>query len=697
MLLHKQLLAFRPSKMDFIFAVKTFIAGMLALYVAFSLDLTYPMWAIGTVFIIANPYSGMVSSKAVYRLLGTAIGAIVAVLLTPKFIDTPLLFTCVLAAWVGFCLYISLLDRTPRSYVFMLAGYTTAMVVCNAVTNIDTVSVFDMALGRVLEISVAVVCTAIVFSTIMPLHLGPAIQQRVSKALNDTREIFKDILTNPQHDKNYVHLLGIIARDVADIHTLAVHLTYEKGELKGMTKPIQELLHQFSLVISNLTAMSERIEQMDRYSTAYRTALVPLYEHVIAFLQSQKDIQEHELNLLPAEFDADFIHLKQQARPEQWIMLDSLKMDIRHLIQNVTIVKLLWQLIQKGERHIPDAIAPLTTTYPSLHRDHGMAVRSSIAAVIAIIVSFSIWIYSGWHAGYMMAQLTAVSVCILTALDNPVPALKLFIRGSIYASILVVLYVFGIMPEVKEFWQLALVLAPCLIYFVMLYPHPPLNGLALPTMVSFIMSLNLQNHYQTNAISLLDACFGSILGPTIAVVALYFIRAISPEESAARLLSAHYKAMREALYVPYGAGFRVHLRSMLDRVGVLNSKMVQSDELKQSMNLALIESSAVVDLVRLNELAERSQISASLKQELGILLDLLDDTFREQEKNLVLDENLQHQVLAQIQNIVTLAKSESETEIQQRVLVSMNNIQSSIFHLNQTTPVAQIAPHWAGA
>ena len=54
MLLHKQLLAFRPSKMDFIFAVKTFIAGMLALYVAFSLDLTYPMWAIGTVFIIAN-------------------------------------------------------------------------------------------------------------------------------------------------------------------------------------------------------------------------------------------------------------------------------------------------------------------------------------------------------------------------------------------------------------------------------------------------------------------------------------------------------------------------------------------------------------------------------------------------------------------------------------------------------------------
>ena len=78
--------------MDFIFAVKTFIAGMLALYIAFCLDLTYPMWAIGTVMIIVNPYSGMVSSKAVYRLFGTAAGAIVATIITPHLINTPFLF-----------------------------------------------------------------------------------------------------------------------------------------------------------------------------------------------------------------------------------------------------------------------------------------------------------------------------------------------------------------------------------------------------------------------------------------------------------------------------------------------------------------------------------------------------------------------------------------------------------------------------
>ncbi|RDJ47460.1 hypothetical protein AB719_23815, partial [Acinetobacter baumannii] len=95
-MLLKQILAFRPSKLDLIFAIKTFIAGMLALFVSFELDLINPMWSIGTVLIIANPYSGMVSSKCVYRLLGTVGGAIIALTITPHLINTPWIFTVVL-------------------------------------------------------------------------------------------------------------------------------------------------------------------------------------------------------------------------------------------------------------------------------------------------------------------------------------------------------------------------------------------------------------------------------------------------------------------------------------------------------------------------------------------------------------------------------------------------------------------------
>lgn len=225
MLLTKQVLAFRPNKMDWIFATKTFLAGMLALYVAFALNLAYPIWAIGTVFIIANPFSGMTSSKSVYRALGTLLGAVVSVAVTPLLINTPWLFTLFLAVWVGGCLYLSMLDRTPRSYVFMLAGYTTVIISYNIIYSIDTVSMFDMAVGRFLEILVGVVCSALITTTIFPLHVGPVVALKVSQTFKDTQTLFDRILLHPSELGNYNTALSQIARDLAEIHVMAVHLS----------------------------------------------------------------------------------------------------------------------------------------------------------------------------------------------------------------------------------------------------------------------------------------------------------------------------------------------------------------------------------------------------------------------------------------------------------------------------------------
>lgn len=680
MLLIKPILAFRPSRMDLVFAVKTFIAMLLALFIAFSLDLTYPMWAAGTVIIVAHPYAGMVSSKAVYRLLGTFIGGIVAIVLTPQFIDLPIFFTLVLAGWVGVCLYISLLDRTPRSYVFMLAGYTTVMVVCSSINSISTHSVFDMALGRILEISVAVLCSAVVSSTLFPVHLGSLLQKRVQKTLDDTRQVFRRILTDPEHSSSYTQLLAGITRDTSDIHALAVHLNYERSALQGMTKSLQELLHQVSMTVANLVAMSERIAQLDQIDTRYRQVLPLLHEHVLQFLQSQQHIQAEQLKQLPDNFEQDFAALSDLATAEQQIALNALKMDIRHFMENVVTIKCLWDQIQRGDKRIPEQIVTLTTSYPSLHRDHGVAVRSAVAASIATIISFLLWIYSGWHAGYMMAQLTAVSVCILSGLDNPVPALRLFVRGSVYAAFITMFYAFVIMPEVHEFWQLAFVLAPLSLYLLSMFPNPPLMGLALPMLINFIMSLNLQNRYSTDAVLLMDTAMAGVVGPIISILAIYFIRAMSPETSANRILALHYKAMREALFIPYGVQFRIHLRSMLDRIGVLNTKLVQSEHIKWAMNLALIETSAVINLSRLAEFVQNPKLNRTLQQALLTLQQSLEQAFLAQEKQQILPEALKQQVFTDLKHVEQSLKDESNAEICTRVSMNINNIRSSIFH-----------------
>lgn len=681
-MLLKQLLAFRPSRLDLIFACKTFVAGMLALFISFELDLINPMWSIGTVMIIANPYSGMVSSKCVYRLIGTVAGAVIALLLTPHFINTPWLFTVILSLWVGFALYVSLLDRTPRSYVFMLAGYSTAMIVYNAITYIDTYNIFDIAVARVLEISVGVVSSAIVSATFFPVHVGAMIKQRVNKMLNDLEATFEKLIAVQETPENYTQVLSVITRDASDIHALAVHLAYEKGELKGMTKPLQEMLHQVSLVVANLVALSQRVKQLEHLHLVNLVShLDMLRQHTLTFLKQEKILVPADLQTLPIGFEEDFAELISKATSEQKVVLAALKMDVRHFIANILAVKLLWQQIQQGNKEIPIEITAITTKYPSLHRDHGIAIRGGISALLITFIVTAAWILSGWKAGFMMAQMGAITACILTALDNPVPVLRIFIWGSIVSAGLVFLYAFGIFPHVTHFWQLALVLFPVFLVAVTMMANQMLMPVGMVLGINTMMGLNLHNKYTMDAVSYLDSSFAMVLGVLVSLIVIDLVRAVSPDTSATRILTLHYQAMRQALNLSYGSEFKIHLRSMLDRVGVLNTKMVQNPEVKISIQNALIESSSIIDLVRLQEISQKLPQLVSLKNEINELQQQLTEYFQMQEKQLSLN-HFPIRIVQQIDLLQRIAAQIEDEQLAQRMLISLNNICESIGHVS---------------
>lgn len=681
-MLLKQLLAFRPSRLDLIFACKTFVAGMLALFISFELDLINPMWSIGTVMIIANPYSGMVSSKCVYRLIGTVAGAVIALLLTPHFINTPWLFTVILSLWVGFALYVSLLDRTPRSYVFMLAGYSTAMIVYNAITYIDTYNIFDIAVARVLEISVGVISSAVVSATFFPVHVGAMIKQRVNKTLNDLEATFEKLIAVEETPENYTQILSVITRDASDIHALAVHLAYEKGELKGMTKPLQEMLHQVSLVVANLVALSQRVKQLEHLHLVNLVShLDMIRQHTLTFLKQEKSLVPADLQTLPIGFEEDFAELISKATSEQEVVLAALKMDVRHFIANILAVKLLWQQIQQGNKEIPIEITAITTKYPSLHRDHGIAIRGGISAVLITFIVTAAWILSGWKAGFMMAQMGAITACILTALDNPVPVLRIFIWGSIVSAGLVFLYAFGIFPHVTHFWQLALVLFPVFLVAVTMMANQMLMPVGMVLGINTMMGLNLHNKYSIDAVSYLDSSFAMVLGVLVSLIVIDLVRAVSPDTSATRILTLHYQAMRQALNLSYGSEFKIHLRSMLDRVGVLNTKMVQNPQVKISIQNALIESSSIIDLVRLQEISQKLPQLVSLKNEVNVLQQQLTEYFQMQEKQLSLN-HFPIQIVQQIDLLERIALQIEDEQLAQRMLISLNNICESIGHIS---------------
>jgi len=80
-----------------LFVGKTLAAAFLSLWISFRLGFTAPSTSLITVFIIAQPQSGLVIAKSFYRLIGSVVGAVVALLLVETLVQARELFVLALA------------------------------------------------------------------------------------------------------------------------------------------------------------------------------------------------------------------------------------------------------------------------------------------------------------------------------------------------------------------------------------------------------------------------------------------------------------------------------------------------------------------------------------------------------------------------------------------------------------------------
>jgi uncharacterized membrane protein YccC len=90
-----------------LYSAKTFTAAMLAYFIALSIGLERPSWAIITVYIVSQTSVSASLSRSLYRLAGTVIGAGATVLIVPTFVNMPVLCSVMLTGWITFCLYLS--------------------------------------------------------------------------------------------------------------------------------------------------------------------------------------------------------------------------------------------------------------------------------------------------------------------------------------------------------------------------------------------------------------------------------------------------------------------------------------------------------------------------------------------------------------------------------------------------------------
>jgi uncharacterized membrane protein YccC len=262
-----------------IFSVNSFIAAMLALYISFSIGLPRPFWAMLTVYITAQPLTGALRSKAVYRVIGTVAGGIAAIVIVPAFVNTPLAMALAMAAWSGLCLYVSLLDRTPRAYVFMLAGYTAAIIGFPSVAAPE--AVFDTALARVEEITLGIACATLVHTIVFPKDVGRTLNARIQACLRDGQGWIGDALANrrtPQARDERRRL----AADVTELHVASSHLPFDTSNLAMRIGAVRALENRLAYMLPLISAIEDRLSQL----TSRPPTLVRLIEDVVVWAEA---------------------------------------------------------------------------------------------------------------------------------------------------------------------------------------------------------------------------------------------------------------------------------------------------------------------------------------------------------------------------------------------------------------------------
>ena len=158
--------ALRGAGPPLLFGLRLWASVSLALYVAFWLELDNAYWAGTSAAIVCQPHLGASLRKGWYRLIGTVIGAVAAVVLTACFPQDRAPFLVGLALWAAGCAFVSTLLKNFAAYSAALAGYTVAIIASDQLgaTGGPNGQAFMLAVYRASEICIGIVSAGVVLA-----------------------------------------------------------------------------------------------------------------------------------------------------------------------------------------------------------------------------------------------------------------------------------------------------------------------------------------------------------------------------------------------------------------------------------------------------------------------------------------------------------------------------------------------------
>jgi uncharacterized membrane protein YccC len=562
-----------PSLRDWIFSAKTFAGAMLALWIALRMGLDRPYWAMATAYIVAQPLTGAMRSKAVYRFCGTILGAVATIVLIPNLVDAPVLLIAALSLWIGGCIYFAVLDRTPRSYVFLLAGYSVALIGFPLVDAPGTV--WDVVLARVEEITLGIVCTTVIGSIVFPVPLGPALTARLDNWIRDAADWTVGVLSGAPEDAATAAARRKVAADAVEIAMLATHLAYDTSNLQTATVPVAILHQRVLLTLPVVTGAAERIRLLREFG-GITPPLRAVLDRLSAWIQAGRVADLSEAAELHADIDALEPTIDASA---DWkiVVLAGLLVRLREMTDLVHDIMALRRQIRAEQPRLARltfAQGEAIATY--YHRDHIMALHSALAAIFAIAVISAFWIATAWPEGAGAASLAAIACAFFAAQDDPVPNMFGFLVAALIAIVIDAAYLFAVLPQANSFEMLALAFAPVFLVLGAMMSMPATARVAGPIAFIAATELALSSSYAADFPSYVNGSLAAIAGLAATAIIIRIIRSVSAGWTAYRLLRRNRRDIATIAANRSPANLSAFVVLMLDRLSLVVPRLAVS-------------------------------------------------------------------------------------------------------------------------
>jgi uncharacterized membrane protein YccC len=429
-----------------LFVLRTALSLFLTGWLAMRMQLPQPGTAMLTTVIVMHRQSGMVLAKGFYRVLGTLVGALAALLIVALFPQQSAPFLLVMALWIGACAAGATLYRNFKSYAFVLAGYTAAIIALPVIAT-HPGHVFDSAVARISEVMLGLVVSAVISDTVLPVRLRDTLRSAVRAQYANFLEFVREALQGqlPRERMEQVHLRAV--RDAVALEDLRSSVIFEDPEARARSVHLLQFNQRFMAVSTSFQSLHHLINRLLRQGTPAAQALLALYQPLGAALQiNPQDMPPeqlaHDIRQVQKNLAVHAVRLREELGDPAQIEDFDVGMDLlrRFTHELEDYIRARGHLLHR----VVPAVADLRVRFVR-GNDHAGALLTLIRTTATMLLLGTFWVATGWPMGANAMLLATIFSGLFATTPNAAQLTSKLLGG----------YLVGLLAGyVCEFWVL---------------------------------------------------------------------------------------------------------------------------------------------------------------------------------------------------------------------------------------------------